>query len=240
LSQITEASEASSANVQLKTELELSANIQLQTEHANRQLNLTTSTNRQSELADRHTERHIELAKRKIEHANGQIERNDEHTPKFVKWQVEWQIGQAEKQFEQADGQTESIDWPINLIEIITKVMNSPCKTPHPPEFTFKLSEATASHNQEILKKYNNNLSEALKANENTFLGYRSENGCHKNSKRFLISTPYGCKWNPSSETEANNHCRKSAKRIGNKTSKMHPPLTTTKAHSLNGYYSRN
>ncbi len=43
VSQMTEASEATSANVQLQTELELSANIRLQTEHANGKLNLITS-----------------------------------------------------------------------------------------------------------------------------------------------------------------------------------------------------
>jgi hypothetical protein len=61
------------------------------------------------------------------------------------------------------------------LIEIIKKVMNVPCKTPHPLEFIFKLSESAASHNLEILKKYSNNLGKALKANENSSLGYGSE-----------------------------------------------------------------
>ncbi len=96
--QMTEASETSSANVQLQTKLELSANIQLQTEHADGQLNLTTSADGQIELADRHVERHIKLAKRKIEHANGQIECNNKHMLTFLEWQVEWQIEQAKKQ----------------------------------------------------------------------------------------------------------------------------------------------
>jgi hypothetical protein len=57
------------------------------------------------------------------------------------------------------------------LIDIIKKVMNVPCKTPHLPEFIFELSEATAVHNWGILKQYNNDLGEALKANENSPLG---------------------------------------------------------------------
>ncbi len=36
--------------------------------------------------------------------------------------------------------------------------------------------------------------------------------GCHKNFKKSLVSTPFGCKWNQSSETEANGHWRKSVK----------------------------
>jgi hypothetical protein len=56
-------------------------------------------------------------------------------------------------QIEQVDGKTKTIDWPNNLIDILKKVMTLPFKTPHPPEFIFELSEAAASHNQEILKK---------------------------------------------------------------------------------------
>ncbi len=139
MSQTTEASDASSANVQLQTELncQQTSNIQLQTEHADGQLNLTTSTNRQIELANGHTKRHIEPAKRQTEHANGQIEHNNKHTSIFVKWQFKWQIEQAKKQIEHADMQNESLDWPNILIDIIKKVMNVPCKTPQPPEFIF-------------------------------------------------------------------------------------------------------
>ncbi len=114
------------------------------------------------------------------------------------------------------------------------KVMNVPFKTPHPPEFIFKLSEAPVLHNGEILEKYNNNLGEALKANENTPLNYRSEFWTLQELRKVSVSTPYGPKWNPSSETEANGHWRKSVKRISNKTSKMHSPLATTKVHPLN------
>ena len=53
--------------------------------------------------------------------------------------------------------------------------MNVPCKTPHPRESFFKLSESAASHNLNILNKYSNDLGEALRANENSPLGYGSE-----------------------------------------------------------------
>jgi hypothetical protein len=177
VSQTTEASEASSANVQLQTELncQQTSNIQLQPEHADGQLNLTTSTNRQIELANGHTKKHIEPAKRQIEHANGQIEHNNKHMSIFVKWKFKWQKEQAKKQIEHANRQNESLDWPNNLIDIIKKVRNVPWKTPQPPEFIFLLSKAAAVHNREILKQYNNNLGKALKANENTPLGYGSE-----------------------------------------------------------------
>ncbi len=175
MSQATEASEASSANDQMQTELELSANIQLQTEHANGQLNLTTTANGRIKLAKGHNKRQIELAKRQTKHAKGQIEHNNDNMSTSVEWQVKWQIVQAKKQIQQADEKYESIYWPKNLIEIIKKVMNVPCKTPHPPEFICELSEAAAAHNWEILKKCNNDLANPLIANENTPLGYRSE-----------------------------------------------------------------
>ena len=56
---LTEASEASSANIQFETE------------HVDRQLIHTTSVNRQIELADRHNKRKIELDKMQNEHADG-------------------------------------------------------------------------------------------------------------------------------------------------------------------------
>jgi hypothetical protein len=107
------------------------------------------------------------------QHANGQIEQNDEHSPTYD-WQDEWQE-QAEKQIEHSDGQSKCIDWPNNLVEIIKGVMNIPCKAPHTPEFIFELSESAASHNLEILNKNSINLGEALRANENSSLGYGPE-----------------------------------------------------------------
>ena len=71
MGKLTEASEASSANIQLETE------------HVDRQLIHTTSVNRQIELADRHAKRKIELDNRQNEHADGKIEQNNEHTPAY-------------------------------------------------------------------------------------------------------------------------------------------------------------
>ena len=130
----------------------------------------------QIEHANGQSERQIELAEGQIERADGQIELADYH--------AERQIELDERQIEHADGQIElelsdehskSIDWPNNLVEIIKGVMNVPCKTPLPPEFIFELSESAASHNLNILNKYSNNLGEALRANENSPLGYGSE-----------------------------------------------------------------
>ncbi len=112
----------------------------------------------------------------------------------------------------------ESIYWPQKMIEIIKKVMNVLCKTPHPQEFVCELSEAAAAHKWEILKKCNNDLAKVLIANENTPLDYRSEFWMPQDSIRSLVSTTNGPEWNSSSEMEANGHWRKSEKRIGNET----------------------
>ena len=90
----SEASEASSANIQLRTE---PATIQLRTEHADGQIIDITSAIGQIEHADGQSERQIELAKRQIEHAH--IEQADEHSKR--------QIELAERQIEHADGQIE-------------------------------------------------------------------------------------------------------------------------------------
>jgi hypothetical protein len=55
-------------------------------------------------------------------------------------------------------------NWPNNLIEIIKKVINVPCNTPTAPELIFELSQTAASHNLDILLKYQNDLSKALEA----------------------------------------------------------------------------
>ena len=160
-----------------------------------------TSADGQIEHADGQSERKIELAERQIEHADGQIEHANRQSERQIElaerqiertdgqieladYNAEWQIELVEKQIEHAVGQIElelsnelskSIDWPNNLVEIIKGVMNVPCKTPLPPEFIFELSESAASHNLNILNKYSNNLGEALRANENSPLGYGSE-----------------------------------------------------------------
>jgi hypothetical protein len=62
-----------------------------------------------------------------------------------------------------------------NLIKIIKKVINVPCNTPTAPEFIFELSQTAASHNLDILSKYQNDLSKALEANKSSPLVYGSE-----------------------------------------------------------------
>ena len=128
-----------------------------------------TSADGQIEHADGQSERKIELAERQIEHADGQIE----HANRQSERQIELAEGQIE--LELSNEHSKSIDWPNNLVEIIKGVMNVPCKTPLPPEFIFELSESAASHNLNVLNKYSNNLGEALRANENSPLGYGSE-----------------------------------------------------------------
>ncbi len=151
---MTEATETSSANIQLQSE---PANVQLQTEHVNGQLISTTFADGQSA----NIQLQIEPANTQLqtEHVNGQL----------------IQTTSAKGQSANNQLQTESIDWPNNVIEIIREVMNIPCNTPNSPEFIFKFSESAASHNLEILNKYSNNLGKALRANKNSPLGCGSE-----------------------------------------------------------------
>jgi hypothetical protein len=68
-----------------------------------------------------------------------------------------------------------SFDWPVNLIAIIKKIINKPCSTPTPPEFSFKLNCKAALQNLAILSKYYFDLHKALDANKNSPLGSGSE-----------------------------------------------------------------
>jgi hypothetical protein len=61
------------------------------------------------------------------------------------------------------------------LIEIIKKIINIPCNTPTAPKFIFKLLQTAASHDLDVLSKYQNDLSKALEANKSSPLGYGSE-----------------------------------------------------------------
>ena len=128
-------------------------------------------------LADGQTELAGGHAERQIEHADGQTERNHDHTSAYgVEWQAEWQARADDQSFtNQENVISAGIHLPDNSIKIIKNVMNIPCKMPRPPEFIFKLSESAASQNLGILKKYNNDLGKALKANGHAPLGYGSE-----------------------------------------------------------------
>ncbi len=68
-----------------------------------------------------------------------------------------------------------SFDWPINLVAIIKKIINKPCNTPTPPEFSFELNGEVALQNLAILSKYNFDLHKALDAIKNSPLCSGSE-----------------------------------------------------------------
>jgi hypothetical protein len=65
----------------------------------------------------------------------------------------------------------QSFDWPVNLIAVI--IINKPCNTPTPPEFSFELNSGAALQNLAILSKYKFDLHKALDANKNSPLGPR-------------------------------------------------------------------
>jgi hypothetical protein len=77
-------------------------------------------------------------------------------------------------------------DLPNNLIKIIKKVINIPCNTLIAPEFIFELSQTPASHNLDVLSKYQSDLSKALEANKSSPLGYGSESR-HPNELRKIF-----------------------------------------------------
>jgi hypothetical protein len=64
-----------------------------------------------------------------------------------------------------------NFDWPINLIERMTKVIGKPCNMPTPPKFSFKLTGAAAMHIINILRKYKFDVGRALEANKDSPLG---------------------------------------------------------------------
>jgi hypothetical protein len=55
---------------------------------------------------------------------------------------------------------------------MIETVLSMPCATPKHREFKFELSAEGSSHNLNILSKYYNNLGKALKAQQDSPLGY--------------------------------------------------------------------
>jgi hypothetical protein len=68
-----------------------------------------------------------------------------------------------------------SFDWPSNLFNKIKAVLNMPCTTPTPPEFSFKFTDNGAVYNLEVLRKYDLNLGKALKAQQDSPLGNGKE-----------------------------------------------------------------
>ena len=71
--------------------------------------------------------------------------------------------------------QQPSFDWPNSLINMIEMVLSMPCTTPKYPEFKFEISAKAALHNLNILGKYYYNLDKALKAQQDSLLGYGKE-----------------------------------------------------------------
>ncbi len=156
--------------------------VERQTEHAERQT-------KQAEQQTEHAKDQIEQAKRQTEHSARQTEqaerqtkhaaRQTEHAARqieHVKWHTNWHTDFQPFIHKQVDEHTLThADWPNNLIKIIKKVIKVPCNTPIAPEFIFKLSQTMASHNLDVLSKYQNDLSKALEANKSSPLGYGSE-----------------------------------------------------------------
>jgi hypothetical protein len=142
--------------------------VERQTEHAERQTE-------QAEWQTEHAKKQIEQAERQTEHVARQTEhavRQIEHVEWHTNWHTDFQLFVREQVNEHT---LTCADWPINLIKIIKKVINAPCNTATAPEFIFELLQIAASHNLDVLSKYQNDLSKALEANKSSPLGYGSE-----------------------------------------------------------------
>ncbi len=142
--------------------------IERQTEHAERQ---TEQAERQTEHAKKQieqAERQTEHAKRQTEHATRQIE--------HATWHTNWHTNFQPFVCKQVDEHILTLaDWANYLVEIIKKIINVPCNTPTAPKFIFELLQTAASHNLDVLSKYQNDISKALEANKSSPLGYGSE-----------------------------------------------------------------
>ena len=76
---------------------------------------------------------------------------------------------------DESDTPQPSPEWPNDLIGKIKKVINTPCATPSPPEFSFDFTEEGKEHNLAILRKYDFDLGKALEAQQSSSLGYGKE-----------------------------------------------------------------
>jgi hypothetical protein len=74
----------------------------------------------------------------------------------------------TERDFPDNPPQT-SFDWLVNYI--IKDIINKPCNTPTPPEFSSKINGKAALQNLAILSKYKIDLNKALETNKNSPLG---------------------------------------------------------------------
>ena len=65
--------------------------------------------------------------------------------------------------------------WPINLIHIIREIASTKSSRPEAPEFNFHLTKEAAEDNAKVLKKYENDLERAIRAQAKSPVGYGSE-----------------------------------------------------------------
>ncbi len=65
--------------------------------------------------------------------------------------------------------------WPPNILKIIESIIIVPCATPSCPLFEFNLNLETAHKNYLVMRKFNNDFEQALKAQQDSPLGCGSK-----------------------------------------------------------------
>ncbi len=65
--------------------------------------------------------------------------------------------------------------WPPNPLTIIKSIINILCATPSPPLFKFNLNLEAVHRNYLVMRKFNNDIEQALNAQQDSPLGYGSE-----------------------------------------------------------------
>ncbi len=95
--------------------------------------------------------------------------------------------------------------WPPNILKIINSIIIVPCATPTHPLFKFNLNLEAAHKNYFVMRKFNNNFEQALKAQQDSPLGYGSKFrkpstlepllSCHPNWKHFKKLLKNGSEW---------------------------------------------
>ncbi len=95
--------------------------------------------------------------------------------------------------------------WPPNILKICKSNIIVPCATPSRPLFEFNLNLEAAHKNYLVMRKFNNDFEQVLKAQQDLPLGYGSEFrkpstlepllSCHPNWKRFKKLLKNGSEW---------------------------------------------
>jgi hypothetical protein len=101
---------------------------------------------------------------------------------------------------------TQHLNWLNNMISCIKQVLGTPCNTPSAPEFRFKLLEEAAKQNLEVLRKYNYDLGQALKAQKDSPLAQARNLSPRTSFDKSLVFSSFGITWKPSSVMAANGH----------------------------------